>query len=153
MTTYSIDQMSGTPADYSMQKISEASFAKKRTEVIPGGQKTIYVLATSDDGHEVSLVIQSKLDKNGNGGRGVRTSLIALNSWARTVVTDKPDVVDPISTVLTINLPVGAGVEVADLRSMVEVLYSSTYSTLTSKLPDTAHLTALAYMGLTEIIG
>jgi len=152
-TTYSIDAMSGTGADVSMEKLADASFAEQITEVIPNGQRTTYLLPTSDDKHQVRLVIQSKLDKNGNGGQGVRTALIALNSWVRVQNTDQKDELSPISTVLTINFPIGTGLPAAFVRSQLEILYSTTFSTLTTKEPDNNRLTSLVLHGLTDVMG
>jgi len=135
-TTISIDRVGGTPADVSISKLSEASFAAQGTEVVPGGYKTIYTIASGDQAHPTTLVVQSKLDPKGNGGKGTRSALFALNSWARVDVDGTVESIEPVSSVLSINVPMNTQLEVADLRDMLENLYSATYATLDTKEPE-----------------
>jgi hypothetical protein len=151
---YTIRQVGGTYADYTMPKLSEASFIETQSVDLPeGGSRHTYKIGAGDNTTPAYFTVQSKPSKNGNGGTGTNTVLVSFTTYAD--ATDSVTGVvltQPISVALSITIPTAFPVEVADLRNMVENLYAFTYDTLTSKVPDTARLSKLALFGGTKFI-
>lgn len=150
-TVYDILRLGGTPADYSMSKLDESTLKLKSSDPVPGGQKTTYIVATDDQTHPTTFVIQAKADPKGQGGKGVNALMIALNSWARMTIDGVVSDVQPISCVLTINMPASLPVETADVRLLMENCYSLTYASLNAKIPESARLAGMALYGLTTL--
>jgi hypothetical protein len=152
--TYTIRQVGGTYADYTMPKLSESSFIETQIVDLPnGGSRRTYKIGSGDNTTPATFVVQSKPNENGNGGTGTNNVLIAFNTYADATDSVTGEILtSPISAVLTINVPLTFPIEVADLRNLVENLYAFTYDTLTSKVPDTARLSKLALFGGTQFL-
>jgi len=151
-TTNTIDRVGGSASDISILKLSEAIFDEKATEVLkPFGSKTTYTLSSGDSRYPTTIVVQVKPDNSGNGGKGVRNCLLALNTFARTETDGLIDQIDPISVVLSASIPMNAALDAADLHDILEDLFSLTYSTVTTKEGDNDRITAWLLFGLTRL--
>jgi len=150
--TYTIDRIGGTPADVSVEALTQADFVLVRTETVPNGTRSTYAVASGDPSHPTTLVIQSTMNPKGNGGQGVRSATFALNSWSRVASSDASvaDVLSPVSAVIAFNLPADIPLEIADVRNLVQNLYALTWSTLTSKVPDNVRLAKVVLYGITQ---
>lgn len=153
MATASIDRVGGTAVDYSIQEFDESTFVRLPDEALAsGGVRSSYSIATGDGNKPTIISFTTKSDRNGNAGKGVRTLTIGLSSYARYVDDASVTFTEPITMALHMNVPTNIPVEEADLRVMAENLYSLSYSTLTSKEPDTVRLSKLALFGATGVI-
>lgn len=153
MATASIDRIGGSAVDYSIKEFDESTFAKLPPEVLPsGGVRQAYSIATGDGNKPTIASFATKNDRAGNAGKGVRTTTVGLSSYARYVDDASVTTTEPITGALHLNVPTNIPIDEADLRDFCENLYSLTYSTLTSKEPDTVRLSKLALFGVTEVI-
>lgn len=153
-TVVSIDRAGGTPADVSIDKLDEATFQLLSTDVLPNGAtRSTYTVASGDPRYPTTITIQTKLDKNGNKGRGVQSATFALNSWARVEVDSVISDIAPINAALSINIPVGVALEIADIRQYIENLYALTYATLSTNEPVNDRLSASVLFGVTQVLG
>jgi len=151
-TTNSIDRVGGTATDISVKKMAEADLKQVRTEALsPSGARTTYTMATGDDRYPTTVVVQAKPDYNGNKGKGVRSCLMAINTFARTETDGVIDVIEPLSAVLSFSIPMNVAIDVADLHDLLENLFSLGYETVTTKEGDDIRLAALLQFGITEV--
>jgi len=151
-TTNSLDRIGGTATDVSVLKLTEADLLHVQTDALPnGGAKSIYTMNSGDPRYPTTVVAQVKPDPRGNAGKGVRSCLLALNTWARTETDGIVDIISPISAVLSFSIPMDVAIDIADLHDMVEDLFSLTYSTITSKEGDTSRISSLLLFGISEV--
>jgi len=144
--TLAIDRTGGTPADVSVPKIAEADFMRLGTEMLPNGSRTTYTVATGDTTYPTKIVVQTKLDPNGNGGSGQKSATISIQTWARATDDVTGEVlVKPCNSMLAVNLPADLPVEVEDVLALIENVFSLTYATLSTKVPVTTRLSALMF--------
>jgi hypothetical protein len=151
-TVNSIDRTGGSASDVSILKLAESDFVESQNEALPeGGSRTTYKISTGDSRYPSTVVVQVKPNSKGNGGKGVRACLLALNTWARSETDGIIDVIEPINAVLSFSVPMNVPLDVADIHDLYENLISLGYETVTAKEGDDVRLSALLLFGLTKV--
>lgn len=139
--SYNIVGTGGTPADVAVEPIDQSHLKWRGTEKLQDGTTiATFVLDTSDSQEEVLVTVRMK-DIPGKGTRPtVRQSTITLYAWAHDVDSVSGVIFsNPVTGGFFLNIPI-MGLEVADLSIMAKNIFSLTYTTLTSKVPDTGIL-------------
>jgi len=136
--TYTIPGTGGSGADVTVEALDQTHVKWRKTErSADGATVATFIVDTSDPQEEILIVVRMKDIPGKNGAPTTRQSTITLNTWAHDADSVTGEVVsNPISAGIFLNVPL-MGLEVADLAVMVRNVFSLTYSTLTSKVPDT----------------
>lgn len=136
--SYNIVGTGGTAADVSVEQLDQSHIKWRQTDrLADGALLATFLLDTSDPQEQVTIVVRSKDVPGKGGGPTVRQSTITLNGWAHDVDSVTGITVSyPISGGIFLNIPL-MGLEVADLSVMIKNVFGLTFTTLTSKVPDT----------------
>lgn len=152
-TAYDILRCTGSTGSYTIEKLSETAVVLQSVEALPNGSRATYVVASGDETHPTTIVFVTKVDPNANKAKGTRTCTVAVNSWAHATYDDGSEAHEPFSMAIHVNMPSNLRVEVADVQSAVEILFSLLYGSLTAGDPDTDRLSKLALFGIPDILG
>jgi hypothetical protein len=150
--TYSIDHLLTSVEDVSVEVADKASFALVRTlqDEKTGEVSSVYSLPSGDPTYPATVTYRSALNSRAAGN--LRRISCTLNTWARSVDSvSGEEVILPISGTISLNVPQGVQVEVADLDDMIGNLFSFMYVSVTTKVRSTTWLAKLLF-GITQVV-
>lgn len=149
--SYDIAGVGGTAVDVNVEPVTQASLVwlGQTENKAKTGVTQSYVLNTTDRSAPLQVHVYSAREK-ATGGKDVQKITWTLTSFVR--ATDSVTGLDPakdqpISVTISMSIPFGTTVDVADLDKMLANAYSLTYPSATLGTRSTAHVSQLLLGG------
>jgi hypothetical protein len=143
--SYSIDHLSTTVEDVSVEVAAKSEMTLQSTSVKDGKTTTIYRLASGSDVFPAYVTYSSEIQTR-KGMGSVRNVVIEFSTWA--TMADSVSGIDtkrPLSAVFVLNLPADMTIEVADLDDLIGNCFSFLYPSVTTKVRSTTWLQNFIY--------
>lgn len=144
--TYSIDHVSTSVEDVSVEVAAKSELTLQSTDVDPktGEVVSTYVLASGDNSYPANVTFRSSIQNRASGA--IRRMSMTFSTWA--TASDSVAATDtkkPITASVSFNVPADMTIEVADLDDLAGNLFSFLYLSVTTKVRDTTWLQKLLY--------
>lgn len=144
--TYSIDHVSTSVEDVSVEIAAKSEMTLQSTDVDPktGEVVSVYVLASGDNSFPAYVTLRSSIQNRASGA--IRRASMTFSTWA--TAADGVSGIDtkkPFSGTVSFNIPADMTVEVADMDDFIGNLFSYLYLSVTTKVRDTTWLQKLLY--------
>lgn len=144
--TYSIDHLSTSVEDVSVEVAAKSEMTLQSTDVDPktGEVVSTYVLASGDNSYPATVVYRSSVQNRSNGA--IRRMSMTFSTWATASDSvTSTDTKKPLVITVAINVPADMTVEVADLDDLIGNAFSFLYASVTAKARSTSWLQKLLY--------
>lgn len=144
--TYSIDHLSTTVEDVSVEVAAKSEMTLQSTDVDPktGEVVSTYVLASGDNSYPATVTFRSSVQNRSSGA--IRRMSMTFSTWA--TASDSVTATDtkkPLVATFAMNVPADMTVEVADLDDLIGNCFSFLYASVTTKVRSTSWLQKLLY--------
>lgn len=149
--TLSIDHVVDTTEAYNSDSTDKDIMLRQSTVTDPktGEVTTVYVIPGGSQRFPASVSYISGIRKNGTGER--RHVAVIFQTWALMADdSDGSEVRFPIQGSVSLEVPLGLDVELADVDSFLGAVFSYTFKEVSGGFRDTDWLSALLY-GITEV--
>lgn len=145
-TTYSIDIVGGTATDVAVKRQTIANWSLIGTTVDKEKRNasSTWVNTLSDPDNRATLTVNVSIDN-----AGVKHAVWSFRSVVREQVDGVETRQKPITLSFAAHIPFG---EAADVMDMILNLFSFTFDTVTSKVPDSANISKVLF-GISDILG
>jgi len=147
--SYSIDHLSTSVEDVSVEVAPKSEFTLQSTSTVNGVTETSYVLSSGDNAYPATVTYRSEIQKR--AAALVRRLSMTFSTWA--VKADSVTGIElrsPVNLTIAINVPADMTIEVADLDDLIGNAFSFLYASVTAKARSTAWLQKMLY-GATQV--
>lgn len=144
--TYSIDHVSTTVEDVSVEVAAKTEMTLQSTDVDPktGDVTSIYVLASGDNSFPANITYRSSIQSRAGGS--IRRVSMTFSTWAtQSDSVSGTDTKKPFSGTVSFNMPADMTIEVADMDDFIGNLFSFLYLSVSTKVRNTTWLQKLLY--------
>lgn len=143
--SYSIDHLSTSVEDVSVEVAPKSEMVLKSTSVKDGKTTSVYQLASGNDVFPAFVTYSTEIQTR-KGMGSVRNIVVEFSTWATMAdSTSGIDTKKPLSAVFVLNLPADMTIEVADLDDLIGNLFSFLYPSVTTKVRSTTWLQNFIY--------
>lgn len=152
--TYSVEHVGASVEDVSIEVAPKSELCHMSHVVDPktGGNSTKYVLTSGDSGFPSTVTFRSSV-MSPNGRVAKRNISMTFQTWAlKSDSVSGVETREEITSTVSMVIPAGLTVDVADLDDMLGTMFSFLYPSVTTKVRDTNWLGKLLY-GVTEVAG
>lgn len=144
--TYSIDHVSTTVEDVSVEVADKANMVLQYTTTDPktGEITSSYVISNGDNSFPATVVYRTSVQNRSTGP--IRRMSMTFNTWAaRADSVSGEEIRKPLVASVSFNVPADMTVETADMDDLIGNLFSFLYASVSVKVRDTAYLGKLLF--------
>ena len=144
-TTYSLDHVSASVEDVSVETAAKSEMTLQSTTTDPktGESVSKYVLPSGDNAYPATITYRSSVAKRSQGD--VRNCSMTFSTWATSDDGLGTVVKKPLLASFNLQAPADMTIEVADADDLIGNAFSFLYLSVTAKVRDTTWLQKLLY--------